>query len=148
MHPPPLSHCYVLSSLCRQRNLLERLGALEEAYGQQMQRLKGYMPASAFSRLRGRLGAGLGAGGSVLQRMELLEEGLELLLRAQELSWQSDQPRRRDRCCGGCTICCCSCCFAKWGVGHQSMCRCASAVAPPTANGSCCIGLEKVPKGQ
>jgi hypothetical protein len=89
----------------RQRNLLERLGALEEAYAQQMQRLKGYMPASAFSRLQGRLGPGVGAGGSVLQRMELLEEGLELLLRAQELSWQSDQPRRRDRCCGGCTIC-------------------------------------------
>lgn len=98
-------HAAVLWLSCRQRNLLERLAALEEAYAQQMQRLKGYMPASAFSRLRGRLGPGLGAGGSVLQRMELLEEGLELLLRAQELSWQSDQPRRRDRCCGGCTIC-------------------------------------------
>lgn len=96
---------HVCFLMCRQRNLLERLGALEEAYAQQMQRLKGYMPASAFSRLRGRLGPGLGAGGSVLQRMELLEEGLELLLRAQELSWQSEQPRRRDRCCGGCTIC-------------------------------------------
>lgn len=91
---------------CRQRNLLERLGALEAAYAEQMQRLKGYMPASAFIRLRGRLSSGVGAGGSVMQRMELLEEGLELLLRAQELSWESEQQqKRRDRCCGGCTIC-------------------------------------------
>ena len=100
MHSPPCCWCF-----CRQRNLLERLAALEDAYGQQMQRLKGYMPASAYSRLRGRLGSGLGAGGSVVQRMEVLEEGLELLLRAQELSWQSEQPRPRDRCCGACTIC-------------------------------------------
>jgi hypothetical protein len=85
--------------------LLERLAALENSYADQVQRLKGYMPASAFSRLQGRLGSGMGAGGSVMQRMELLEEGLELLLRAQELSWQSEQPRRRDRCCNGCTIC-------------------------------------------
>jgi hypothetical protein len=71
-----------------------------------VQRLKGYMPASAFSRLVGRLGPGPGAGGSVVQRMELLEEGLELLLRAQELSWQAEQQqRRRDRCCSGCVIC-------------------------------------------
>lgn len=71
-----------------------------------MQRLKGYMPASAFSRLRGRMAAsGPGSGGSVVQRLELLEEGLELLLRAQELSWQVEQQRKRDRCCGGCVIC-------------------------------------------
>lgn len=101
-----LSCFYVLlHAVHRQRNLLERLASLEEAYGQQMQRLKGYMPASAYSRLRGRLGSGVGAGGSVMQRMELLEEGLELLLRAQELSWQSEPQRRRDRCCSGCTIC-------------------------------------------
>lgn len=92
----------------RQRNLLDRLAALEEAYGQQMQRLKGYMPATAYSRLVGRLGprAGLGSGGSVLQRLELLEEGMELLLRAQELAWQqAEDGRRRARCCGGCVIC-------------------------------------------
>jgi hypothetical protein len=97
--------CLLCCDVRRQRNLLERLAALENSYAEQVQRLKGYMPASAYSRLRGRLGSGVGAGGSVMQRMELLEEGLELLLRAQELSWQSDQPRRRDRCCGGCTIC-------------------------------------------
>lgn len=95
----------LLHAVHRQRNLLERLASLEEAYGQQMQRLKGYMPASAYSRLRARLGTSVGAGGSVMQRMELLEEGLELLLRAQELSWQSEPQRRRDRCCSGCTIC-------------------------------------------
>lgn len=38
--------------VCRQRNLLERLSALEELYGQQMQRLKGYMPANAYTRLQ------------------------------------------------------------------------------------------------
>eukprot|EP00879_Flechtneria_rotunda_P010462 GHRR01010938.1.p1 GENE.GHRR01010938.1~~GHRR01010938.1.p1 ORF type:complete len:354 (+),score=106.05 GHRR01010938.1:979-2040(+) len=92
----------------KQRNLLERLAALEELYGQQMQRLKGYMPANAFSRLQSRFGPRLGiagAGGGVLQRLKVLEEGMEMLLRAQELSWQAEEQRRRDRCCGGCTIC-------------------------------------------
>eukprot|EP00775_Hariotina_reticulata_P010356 gene10356-10514_t len=87
----------------RQRNLLERLSALEDLYGQQMQRLKGYMPANAYSRLQGHMrpragiGAGAGAGAGVLQRLELLEEGMELLMRAQELSWQAEEQRRRDR---------------------------------------------------
>jgi hypothetical protein len=64
------------------------------------------MPASAFSRLRARLAPGPGTGGSVVQRLEVLEEGLEVLLRAQELTWQADdQQRRRDRCCSGCVIC-------------------------------------------
>ncbi len=85
--------------------MLERLSALEELYGQQMQRLKGYMPANAYTRVAGRLQPRAAAGGGVLQRLELLEEGMELLLRAQELSWQAEEQRRRDRCCGGCVIC-------------------------------------------
>jgi hypothetical protein len=87
--------------------LLERLSALEDLYGQQMQRLKGYMPANAYSRLQGHMRprAGLGVGGGVLQRLELLEEGMELLMRAQDLCWQAEEQRRRDRCCGGCVIC-------------------------------------------
>lgn len=89
----------------KQRNLLERLSALEELYGQQMQRLKGYMPANAYTRLQGRLQPRVGAGGSVLQRLELLEEGMELLLRAQELTWQAEEQRKRDRCCSACVIC-------------------------------------------
>eukprot|EP00878_Enallax_costatus_P021465 GHUV01022722.1.p1 GENE.GHUV01022722.1~~GHUV01022722.1.p1 ORF type:complete len:454 (+),score=138.54 GHUV01022722.1:1181-2542(+) len=89
----------------KQRNLLERLSALEQLYGQQMQRLKGYMPANAYTRLQGRLGPRLGAGGTVLQRLELLEEGMELLLRAQELTWQAEEQRKRNRCCSGCVIC-------------------------------------------
>lgn len=55
--------------------------------------------------LQGRLQPRVGAGGSVLQRLELLEEGMELLLRAQELTWQAEEQRKRDRCCSACVIC-------------------------------------------
>ena len=97
--------CLMLRPTFRQHTLLERLGALEQLYCQQMQRLKGYMPAGAFTRLQARLPpVGAAAGQGLLQRIELLEEGMELLLRAQELSWQAEEQRRRDRCCGGCTI--------------------------------------------
>lgn len=89
----------------RQRSLLERVTALEELYAQQMQRLKGYMPANAFNRMQGHLPARAAGGQGLVQRLELLEEGMELLLRAQELSWQAEDQRRRDRCCGGCVIC-------------------------------------------
>lgn len=43
--------------------------------------------------------------GGVLQRLEVLEEGMEFLLRAQELSWQAEQQKKRNRCCSGCIIC-------------------------------------------
>lgn len=55
--------------------------------------------------IQGHLGLRVGAGGSVLQRLELLEEGMELLLRAQELTWQAKEQRKRSRCCSGCVIC-------------------------------------------
>ncbi|WIA29355.1 hypothetical protein OEZ86_011860 [Tetradesmus obliquus] len=89
----------------KQSSLLERLSSLEGLYGQQMQRLKGYMPANATARLQGRLAPPRTSGGGVLQRLEVLEEGMELLLRAQELSWQADEAKKRDRCCRGCVIC-------------------------------------------
>jgi hypothetical protein len=67
-----------------------------------MQRLKGYMPANAYSHFSNPQGL---SEGTLLQRVETLEEGMELLLRAQELSWQEEEQRRRDSCCGGCVIC-------------------------------------------
>jgi hypothetical protein len=91
--------------MSRQSSLLERLSSLEDLYGQQMQRLKGYMPANATARLQGRLAPPRTSGGGVLQRLEVLEEGMELLLRAQELNWQAEEQTRRDRCCSGCVIC-------------------------------------------
>jgi hypothetical protein len=66
-----------------------------------MQRLKGYMPAGAYARVaQARLAA---PDGSLLQRVDVLEEALELLLRAQDLAWQDEEERRRarDSCCGG-----------------------------------------------
>lgn len=83
---------------------MERTAALEQLYAQQVQRLKGYMPAGAYQRVQAaRLAA---PEGSLLQRVDALEEALELLLRAQDLAWQEEERRRaRDSCCGGCTIC-------------------------------------------
>lgn len=80
---------------------MDRLHALEQMYAQQMQRLKGYMPANAITRLDEHAAPE----GSLLQRLETLEEGMELLLRAQELSWQEEEQRKAERCCGGCVIC-------------------------------------------
>jgi len=45
--------------------------------------------------------------GSLLQRVDILEDGLELLLRAQDLSWQQaerEQARGRACACGGCVV--------------------------------------------
>jgi hypothetical protein len=83
---------------------VERTQALEQLYAQQMQRLKGYMPEGAYARVaEARLRA---PDGSLLQRIDVLEEALELLLRAQDLAWQEEERRRARRgCCGGCTIC-------------------------------------------
>jgi hypothetical protein len=82
---------------------VERTQALEQLYAQQMQRLKGYMPAGAYARVsQARLSA---VEGSLLHRVDVLEEALELLLRAQDLAWQEEERRRvRSGCCGGCTI--------------------------------------------
>jgi len=88
----------------RTQSLVERTQALEQLYAQQMQRLKGYMPAGAYARVaQARLAA---PDGSLLQRVDVLEEALELLLRAQDLAWQEEERRRaRDSCCGrGCVI--------------------------------------------
>jgi hypothetical protein len=44
--------------------------------------------------------------GGALQRIETLEEGLELLLKAQDLQWREESSgRAKDRCCSGCVIC-------------------------------------------
>jgi hypothetical protein len=89
----------------RTQSLVERTQALEQLYAQQMQRLKGYMPEGAYTRVaEARLRA---PDGSLMQRVDVLEEALELLLRAQDLAWQEEEERRRVRagCCGGCTIC-------------------------------------------
>jgi hypothetical protein len=59
------------------------------------------MPNAAVARFAERRSA---PDGTLLQRLEALEEGMELLLRAQELSWREEE-RRAARCCGGCTIC-------------------------------------------
>jgi hypothetical protein len=76
--------------------------ALEQLYAQQMQRLKGYMPSGAVARAAERRLAASAPEGSLLRRVDLLEDGLELLLRAQDLSWQEEERRRaRDGCCGG-----------------------------------------------
>lgn len=83
---------------------MERTQALEQLYAQQMQRLKGYMPGGAYQRVAAaRLAA---PGGSLLQRVDVLEEALDLLLRAQDLQWQEEERGRGAAgCCGGCTIC-------------------------------------------
>ncbi len=81
---------------------MERIRDLERLHAQQMQRLKGYMPAAAMSPAPIERNA---PEGTLLQRLEVLEEGLDLLLRAQELQWQKEEERRgRSRCCG-CIIC-------------------------------------------
>ena len=103
-------------------SLVARVEALEELYAQQVQRLKGYLPSGAYQRASGGGAGGGGSGaagvragllagaapdGSLLQRVDALEAALELLLRAQDLSWQEEEARRARRargCCGGCTI--------------------------------------------
>lgn len=59
----------------------------------------------AIMTVQGHLQPRVAAGGNVLQRLELLEEGMELLLRAQELTWQAEEQHKRDRCCSACVIC-------------------------------------------
>jgi hypothetical protein len=77
---------------------MERIHRLEQQFWQQTQRLKGYMPTHIASMVPG------SSAGSLVQRVEVLEQGMELLLRAQDLSWQQEEQKRRRACCGGCTI--------------------------------------------
>jgi hypothetical protein len=86
------------------RSLAARIDALEELYAQQMQRLKGYMPEGAPEAAAGARAAA--PDGSLMSRVDILEDGLELLLRAQDLAWQEEErvSRPPPACCGNCTI--------------------------------------------
>ena len=76
---------------------------MEQLYLQQHTRLKGYIPADVAVRSGSHGGA---PHGTLLQRVETLEEGMEILLKAQELSWNEEAEQRAAAgCCACCRIC-------------------------------------------
>jgi hypothetical protein len=102
-HPNPPQPAPPRIAPPRTQTLVERVQALEILYAEQMQRLKGYMPNAAIEAAAERRLAA--PEGSLLRRVDVLEDGLELLLRAQELSWQEEERRAgqavKCRTCGG-----------------------------------------------
>jgi hypothetical protein len=85
---------------CRSRALQDRIRLLEQQLQQQEQRLKGYIPQT---QVVPHVEANA-PDGTLLYRLENLEMGMDVLLRAQELQWQESakEGKKKARSC-----CCC-----------------------------------------
>lgn len=85
---------------CRSRALQDRIRLLEQQLQQQEQRLKGYVPQT---QVVPHVEANA-PDGTLLYRLENLEMGMDVLLRAQELQWQESAKggKKKARSC-----CCC-----------------------------------------
>jgi hypothetical protein len=83
----------------RAKALQERVRLLEQQQQQQEQRLKGYVPHAA--PLPSSPSSSHAPDGTLLHRLEVLEQGMDVLLRAQELAWHesSKQSKRKARAC-------------------------------------------------
>lgn len=79
--------------------LVERIRRLEQQLPVQAQRL--FVPPEDLNKVASTHTA---PEGTVLHRVEILEEGMELLLRAQELSWQEKAAERSSCCSSACSI--------------------------------------------
>lgn len=88
-----------VNSINRSRALLDRINYLEQVFLRQLQRLKGYLPAEICTNLASRITPD----GTLIRRVEILEEGMEALLKAQALSWQESEKKEKNR---GCSACC------------------------------------------
>lgn len=88
----------------RARSIADRVKQLEAEMPAQVDRLKGHLPngPNSLSNVQRNLKTSA-AEGTLLWRVEVLEEGMDMLLAAQQACFKSDSGKAR-QCCGGCSL--------------------------------------------